>query len=65
MKRYHLILAATLIFMGGTYGLKETVTHHYGAFAERFPAANNTIFYSTTDSKLSYKNPAGVVHGLY
>ena len=28
-------------------------------------APNNTIFYSTTDSKLSYKDPAGVVHNLY
>ena len=28
-------------------------------------APNNTIFYSATDSKLSYKDPAGVVHNLY
>lgn len=28
-------------------------------------APNNTIFYSTTDSKLSYKDPVGVVHNLY
>jgi len=28
-------------------------------------APNNTIFYSTTDSKLSYKDPGGAVHGLY
>ena len=28
-------------------------------------APNNTIFYSTTDSKLSYKDPGGTVHGLY
>ena len=42
MKRYHLlILAFMLITLGGMcYGLKETVTHHYGAFAERFPQAN-------------------------
>lgn len=36
-----LILAFLLITIGGMcYGLKETVTHHYGAFAERFPQAN-------------------------
>jgi hypothetical protein len=42
MKRYHLLLiAATLIALGGMcYGLKETVSHHYGAFAERFPQAD-------------------------
>lgn len=35
------IIALTLILLGGTtYGLKETVTHHYPAFAARFPAAN-------------------------
>lgn len=28
-------------------------------------APNNTIFYSTTDSKLSYKDPGGTVHSLY
>ena len=28
-------------------------------------APNNTIFYSTTDGKLSYKDPGGTVHGLY
>jgi len=28
-------------------------------------APSNTIFYSTTDSKLSYKDPGGTVHGLY
>lgn len=28
-------------------------------------APNNCIFYSTTDSKLSYKDPGGTVHNLY
>ena len=28
-------------------------------------AANNTIFYSSDTNKLSYKDPAGVVHALY
>lgn len=42
MKRYHLLLIAfLLIAIGGMcYGLKETLTHHYGAFAAHFPEAN-------------------------
>lgn len=28
-------------------------------------AANNTVYYSTTASKLVYKNSAGVVNNLY
>ncbi len=28
-------------------------------------AANNTIYYSTTGSKLSYKDSGGTVHALY
>lgn len=42
MKRYHLLLlSAALILLGGAAnGLIETVSHHYGAFAERFPGAN-------------------------
>jgi hypothetical protein len=42
MRRYTLLLlSAALIALGGmSYGLKETVSHHYGAFAERFPQAN-------------------------
>lgn len=28
-------------------------------------APNNLIYYSLTGSKLSYKDPAGVVHALY
>ena len=40
--------------------LKQTPVSYTNAAA---PA--NTIFYSTTDSKLSYKDPGGTVHGLY
>ena len=40
--------------------LKQTPASYTNA-----AAPNNTIFYSTTDSKLSYKDPAGVVHNLY
>lgn len=42
MKRCHILLIAfLLIALGGMcYGLKETLTHHYGAFAARFPHAN-------------------------
>ena len=40
--------------------LKQTPVSYTNA-----AAPNNTIFYSTTDSKLSYKDPAGVVHNLY
>lgn len=28
-------------------------------------AENNTVYYSTTQSKLSYKDPSGSVHTLY
>ena len=36
-----LALAALLIILSGAaYGLKETVTHHYPAFAARFPDAD-------------------------
>jgi len=46
--------------VGAVNILKQTpVSYDNGA------APNNTIFYSTTDSKLSYKDPAGVVHNLY
>jgi hypothetical protein len=40
--------------------LKQTPVSYTNA-----AAPNNTIFYSTTDSKLSYKDPGGAVHGLY
>ena len=40
--------------------LKQTPVSYSNA-----AAPNNTIFYSTTDGKLSYKDPAGVVHNLY
>lgn len=40
--------------------LKQTPVSYSNA-----AAPNNTIFYSTTDSKLSYKDPGGTVHGLY
>lgn len=40
--------------------LKQTPVSYSNA-----AAPNNSIFYSTTDSKLSYKDPAGVVHNLY
>lgn len=36
-----LIISAVAMFLGGMcYGLKETVTHHWSAFYERFPAAD-------------------------
>ena len=40
--------------------LKQTPVSYTNA-----AAPNNTIFYSTTDSKLSYKDPGGTVHSLY
>ena len=40
--------------------LKQTPVSYTNA-----AAPVNTIFYSTTDSKLSYKDPGGTVHGLY
>lgn len=34
------LAAALILFSGAAYGIKETVTHHYGAFSERFPGAD-------------------------
>ena len=49
------ITAALLIILGGmSYGLKETVTHHYPAFEARFPHADQ-----------SWWNPALSWHNKY
>jgi hypothetical protein len=50
-----LLLAFALIALGGaSYGLKETVTHHYPAFEARFPHADQ-----------SWWNPALSWHNKY
>lgn len=50
-----LLLAFALIALGGaSYGLKETVTHHYPAFEARFPNADQ-----------SWWNPALSWHSKY
>ena len=50
-----LLLAFALIALGGaSYGLKETVTHHYPAFEARFPHADQ-----------SWWNPALSWHSKY
>lgn len=56
MKRTRvLLLAFALIALGGaSYGLKETVTHHYPAFEARFPHADQ-----------SWWNPALSWHSKY
>jgi hypothetical protein len=46
--------------VGAVNLLKQTPVSYTNA-----AAPNNCIFYSTTDSKLSYKDPGGTVHGLY
>lgn len=53
MRLYLLIIAAALILLSGAaYGLKETVTHHYPAFAARFPDANRQWW----DAAVSHTN---------
>jgi len=62
---------ASFLNMGG--GVSTAINSPITAFSggiqpaslSNAAAPNNTIFYSTTDSKLSYKDPAGVVHNLY
>lgn len=46
--------------VGAVNLLKQTPASYTNA-----AAPNNCIFYSTTDSKLSYKDPGGTVHSLY
>ncbi len=58
MRRYTLLLlSAALIALGGAaYGLKETVSHHYGAFAARFPHADATWWNPAESWRNKYEN---------